>query len=89
MLNVIINNIYIVYICFLGDFFSGKIANDYSQQLKLLNIFVGSLSQDFTGTEIKTETRVPMMRFFHEPTDFKSDLHFHSGFSTVSSQLVK
>lgn len=73
----------------LGDCFSGKIANNYSRQIQLIELFVSATNDEFTELQIITKTRVPIVRFLHKPTNFKCDLNFRSGIAVLNSELVK
>jgi len=72
-----------------GDCFSGKIADDYSQQIRLINLFVNGTNKEFIELKINTETRIPIVRFLHESTNFKCDLQFRSGLAVLNSELIK
>lgn len=78
-----------MYIRVLGDCFSGTIADDYLRQIELLDLFVGAASNEFVELEIQTETRIPIVRFLHESTNFRCDLSFRSGLGVLNSKLVK
>jgi len=73
----------------LGDCFSGKIANNYTRQIQLIELFAGATNKEFSELRIITETRVPIVRFLHKPTNFKCDLNFRSGIGVLNSELVK
>ncbi|XP_025197002.1 terminal uridylyltransferase Tailor-like isoform X3 [Melanaphis sacchari] len=70
-------------------FDAGKIADDYTRQLQLLNLFVKAMNKEFIGLKIIAETRVPIVRFTHNPTNLNCDLHFRSGLSVLNSELIK
>lgn len=74
-----------------GDCFSGEIADDRSRQLQLIDLFVGASAnnKEFKGLEVIAEARVPIVRFFHNTTNFKCDMQFRSGLAVFSSKLVK
>ncbi|XP_060835055.1 terminal uridylyltransferase Tailor-like isoform X1 [Rhopalosiphum padi] len=72
-----------------GDYFSGKIADDYTRQLQLTDLFSKGANKEFIGVKIITETRIPIVRFKHDPTNFDCDLHFRSGLSVLNSELIK
>lgn len=78
-----------MYIRVLGDCFSGKIADDHQRQIQLIDLFVGAASNEFVELNVITETRIPIVRFLHESTNFKCDLQFRSGLSVLNSKLVK
>jgi len=73
----------------LGDCFSGKIADDYTRQLQLIDSFVKAAKKEFVGLEIIAGTRVPIVRFTHGPTNFNCDLQFRSGLAVLNSELIK
>ncbi|XP_015366089.1 PREDICTED: poly(A) RNA polymerase, mitochondrial-like [Diuraphis noxia] len=79
-------SILILYAC---DCFSGKIADDYTRQLQLIDLFVKAAKKEFVGLEIITETRIPIVRFTHDSTNFKCDLQFRSGIAVLNSELIK
>ncbi|VVC35336.1 Hypothetical protein CINCED_3A016879 [Cinara cedri] len=74
-----------------GDCFSGKIAGDRSRQLQLIDLFIRALenNKEFIGLEVLTTTRVPIVRFFHNTTNFKCDVQFRSGLAVRNSELIK
>jgi len=73
----------------LGDCFSGKIADDYTRQLQLIDLFVKAAKKEFIGLKIITETRIPIVRFTHDSTNFNCDLQFRSGLAVLNSELIK
>ncbi|XP_022182353.1 terminal uridylyltransferase Tailor-like isoform X2 [Myzus persicae] len=72
-----------------GDCFSGKIADNYTRQLQLIDLFVKAANKEFIGLEIITGTRVPIVRFTHDSTNFNCDLQFRSGLAVLNSELIK
>ncbi|CAI6348472.1 unnamed protein product [Macrosiphum euphorbiae] len=72
-----------------GDCFSGKISDDYTRQLQLIDLFVKAANKEFIGLEIMTETRIPIVRFTHDSTNFNCDLQFRSGLAVLNSDLIK
>ncbi|XP_027838061.2 terminal uridylyltransferase Tailor-like isoform X2 [Aphis gossypii] len=71
-------------------FDTGKIADNYARQLQLIDLFVKAANRaEFIGLKIITETRIPIVRFIHDPTNFNCDLHFRSGLSVLNSELIK
>jgi len=90
MITVMRINIIILF-CLDGTF-DGKIANDNDRQVSLVKKFAGQCrlnSNVFGNIEEVRDARVPIVKFYHLPTQLNCDVSFKSGLSLFNSKLVR
>lgn len=75
-----------------GGTFDGKISNKQNRQTRFIKEFAESClirHEEFNKVEQICKTRVPIIRFFHVPTQLNCDISFKSGLSLYNSKLIK
>lgn len=79
-------------ILFTGGTFDGKISNKKNKQIHFIKEFAESCSvkyNEFNKVEQICNARVPIIRFYHVPTQLNCDVSFKSGLSLYNSKLIK
>lgn len=67
-------------------------ANDKEKQIYLINLFAEKFllkSKEFTNVIEICETCVPILKFYHEPTQLYCDVSFKSGLGVRNSKLIQ
>jgi len=81
----------IILFCLDGTF-DGKIADDYDIQVSLVKKFVGQCRLNgnvFENIEEVCDARVPIVKFYHLPSQLNCDVSFKSGLNWFNSKLVR
>ncbi|VVC43544.1 Hypothetical protein CINCED_3A009726 [Cinara cedri] len=76
----------------IGKAFTGAISNDLYLQEDLVRYFgkvFRSQINDFRQIQLITGARVPIVKFYHIPSNLNCDLSFKSGLSTHNTKLVR
>jgi len=72
--------------------FDGKLADNISMQVNLVKTFATqflSNDKEFQNVKEVCDARVPIVKFYHVPTQLNCDVSFKSGLSSFNSKLIR
>lgn len=87
-----LNQFLLIFLISADNTFDGTIAHDNKIQVSLVKLLGEHcrLNRDkFKNIEEVCDARVPIVKFYHEPTQLNCDLSFKSGLSVLNSKLIK
>lgn len=67
-------------------------ANDIDKQVYLVNLFAEKFllrSKEFKNVKEICDARVPIIKFYHEPTQLYCDISFKSGMGVRNTKLIR
>lgn len=73
------------------DTFDGELADNIDAQVNLVKLFAKqflSNGKEFQNVTEVCDARVPIVKFYHIPTQLNCDVSFKSGLSLFNSKLI-